>query len=254
MKAVFFGSGNLATHLSLALQNKGIEIVQIYSRTRSNAMILAEKLGTSYTNSLSEIDRNADIYFYALNDMYFLKIIEEYDLPDAIHVHTAGSVSMDYFKGRAFSYGVFYPLQTFSKKREIDFSLVPICIESSSIEVQETLSELAQLISTKLYYISSEQRKKLHLAAVFACNFTNYMYDIAYEILEEAGLGFDIIQPLITETADKVSTLVPYEAQTGPAVRYDKNTINKHLQMLKKTRIPKKIYKLLSININKRHK
>ncbi len=254
MKAVFFGSGNLATHLSLALQAKGVEIVQVYSRTRSNARILAEALNSNYTSDLAEIDKSADIYFYALKDSYFLKLLERYELPDAIHVHTAGSISMNYFKGRAANYGVFYPLQTFSKKKEIDFSKIPVCIEASSPEVQEKLTELAGLLTPKVYNISSEQRKKLHLAAVFACNFTNYMYDIAYEILEDAGLGFEIIQPLINETAEKVKTIVPYEAQTGPAVRFDETTISRHLTLLRRSYDLRKIYRLLSKSIYKRHK
>jgi len=175
-------------------------------------------------------------------------------LPEGIQVHTAGCIPMNEFEGFTTKFGVFYPLQTFSKKKSVDFSQVPICIEANNVEVQDKLVEIANLLSTKIYHINSDQRKRLHLAAVFASNFTNYMYDIASEILEDSGFLFDIIQPLVAETADKVMTLKPYDAQTGPAVRMDEKTIAKHLSMLNSRPDLKKIYKLLTNDIHDRHK
>jgi predicted short-subunit dehydrogenase-like oxidoreductase (DUF2520 family) len=253
MKAVFIGSGNVATHLAAALKEKGIIISQIYSRTLSNAEILAIKLDCAYTSDVYDIHTDADIYFYALKDSTFTHFIKNFDMPNAIHVHTSGSVSMSEFDGFATKYGVFYPLQTFSKDKEVDFSIIPICIEACNSEVQLKLLELAKMLSNKTYIITSEQRKKLHLAAVFACNFTNYLYDAASQIMEDSGISFEIIQPLIAETADKIKTMVPYAAQTGPAVRYDENIMKKHLYMLNTKPELKKIYKLLSKNIHKRH-
>ncbi len=254
MKAVFIGSGNLATQLATALKEKGVVISQIYSRTSSNAAILANKLGASYTNDPSEIDEDADMYFYALKDSALSHFLKEANLPNAMHVHTSGSVSLSIFKEKILHYGVFYPLQTFSKNKTVDFSEIPICIEASNSEMQEKLLEIAHLLTEKTYIINSDQRKVLHLAAVFACNFTNYMYDVASEILNDVGIGFEIMQPLITETADKIKTMNPFEAQTGPAVRFDKMIINKHLTMLKLYPKYKGLYKDISKSIYVRHK
>ena len=232
MKAVIIGSGNVATHLALAFQKKGIIISQVYSRTSANAELLAQKLNTSFTTHTSGIDRNPDIYIYPLKDSSFLNLLKRFDLPKAIHVHTSGSNPMKDFYGYTERYGVFYPLQTFSINKEIDFSNVPICIEANTEKLENELIELAKLLTTKTYILSSEERRRVHLAAVFACNFTNYMYDIAHDIVLGAGIEFDILKPLIMETADKINTLPPREAQTGPAIRYDENIINKHLIML----------------------
>lgn len=254
MKAVFIGSGSVATHLSLALKEKGVTISQVYSRTPVNAEILGKKLETAYTSSIYDIDKTADIYFYALKDSAFRQFIRSFDMPDAIHVHTAGSISISEFDGFATKYGVFYPLQTFSLNKAVDFKEIPICIEACNLDIQQELLEIAKTLSDKTYIITSEQRKKLHLAAVFACNFTNYMYDVASKLMEDSGLLFEIIKPLIAETADKIKTLPPYAAQTGPAVRYDEKTIKKHLDMLSRNSEYRKIYKLLTKSINNRHK
>lgn len=254
MKAVFIGSGNVATHLSIALQKKGVTISQIYSRTSTNASLLAQKLNASYTNDPSELDQDADIYFYALTDNALAHFLKETTLPDAMHVHTAGSVSLTIFRELTINYGVFYPLQTFSKNKEVDFSEIPICIEASNTRMQEKLLEIAKLLSDKTFIITSDQRKVLHLAAVFACNFSNYMYDIASELLSDVGVGFDILKPLINETAEKVNKMNPYDAQTGPAVRYDKITMKKHEVMLKRYPKIRSLYKDISKAIYKRHK
>ena len=254
MKAVILGSGNVASHLAIALQAKGVIICQIYSRTSKNAETLAKKINTPFTSEISDIYRNADIYIYALKDSSFLKLLKKFDLPNsALHIHTSGSISMKDFYGYADKYGVLYPLQTFSIKKEINFSNVPICIEAIDTDVEKQIIELAHLLSQKTYIINSEKRKKLHLAAVFACNFTNYMYDISFDLVMSAGVDFDIMKPLIAETADKINFLTPREAQTGPAVRYDENIINKHISLLHRKKNLKDIYKLLSNNIHKRH-
>ena len=254
MKVVLIGSGSVATHLGLALQAKGCTISQVYSRNVLNAETLAKKLKTTFITDISEIYMEADIYFYALTDSAFKNLLKKIVMPEGIQVHTAGCISMGEFEGYTSKYGVFYPLQTFSKNKPVDFSQIPICIEASNFEVQQKLLEIAHLLSQKTYLINSEHRKKLHLAAVFACNFTNYMYDVASVILEDSGFLFEMIQPLIAETADKINFMNPFEAQTGPAVRMDETTISKHLKMLDKRPEFKNIYKLMTKNINKRHK
>ena len=254
MEVVLIGSGSVATHLGIALQAEGIKISQVYSRNVLNAEALAQKLNTTFISDISDIYMDADIYFYALTDNAFKSILRKIEMPKGIQVHTAGCIPMSEFDGFASKFGVFYPVQTFSINKPVNFSQIPICIEASNNEVQQQLLEIGNLLSTKTYLIDSENRKKLHLAAVFACNFTNYMYDIASKIIDESGLTFEIIQPLIAETAEKIKTLIPYDAQTGPALRMDENTISKHLIMLNKRPDLKKIYKLLTKNIYERHK
>lgn len=254
MKVVIIGSGNVASHLATALHEKGVEIIQIYSRTTKNAQILAQKLDTTFTNVISEISLEADIYIYALNDNSLSSFLKKFNLPDAIHIHTAGSIPMGIFERYTNKYGVLYPFQTFSKDKKVDFTTIPICIEGINSTTENKIADFAALLSSKIYFVKSEQRKKLHLAAVFACNFSNYMYDIANELVTKAGFGIEIIQPLIIETADKINYLSPCEAQTGPAKRADQETIYRHIFMLSKYPGWKKIYKLLTSNIYKRHK
>lgn len=254
MEVVLIGSGSVATHLGLALQAKGITISQIYSRNVNNAETLSKKLNTPFITDISEIYMDADIYFYALTDTAFKSILRKMKMPDGIQVHTAGCIPMSDFEGFATQYGVFYPLQTFSINKTVDFSQIPICIEACNMEVQQKLVDLAKLLSDKIYLVNSEHRRNLHLAAVFACNFTNFMYDVASKILDDSGFTFDMIQPLIAETAVKIKTMNPYEAQTGPALRMDDKTISKHLLLLKKRPDLSKIYKLLTKNIYNRHK
>jgi len=254
MEIVLIGSGSVATHLGLALQSKGIIIKQVFSRNPANAESLATKLGTTFVYEITDLYTDADIYIYALKDSALKSVLRKMNVLNGIHVHTAGSIPMSDFESFTSRFGVFYPLQSFSIKKEVDFSEVPICIEASSPEIEQVLFNLAKLLTDKIYLINSEQRKKLHLAAVFACNFTNYMYDIASQILDDSDINFEVIQPLIAETAEKIKTLSPYEAQTGPAVRFDETTIARHLHMLNKSPEISKIYSLLSKDIHNRHK
>ena len=162
----------------------------------------------------------------------------------------SGSIDINIFNPYTSRAAVFYPLQTFSKSKDVDFTNIPVCIEAVNKEDEVILYDLAKKISSDVQLVSSEQRKYLHLAAVFACNFTNHMYDIASEILETNGLSFDIIKPLLKETYDKILTLSPSQAQTGPAVRYDENIINNQFQLIKDKDV-KDIYLSLSRNIYK---
>ena len=232
MKIIILGAGNVATHLALALHHAGHEIVQIYSRTESSAKALASQINAQFTNEIEKIQNEAELYIYAVSDSALADLSENNFAPDAIHVHTAGSVSMDIFEGKRKHFGVFYPLQTFTKSKPVNFAEIPVFVEGNNNEVVETLSELASTISNQHFELNSEQRMKMHLSAVFCCNFVNYFYSVAYQLVKENDLPFEVLVPLIMETADKIKTLNPTEAQTGPARRNDIPVMEKHLTLL----------------------
>jgi predicted short-subunit dehydrogenase-like oxidoreductase (DUF2520 family) len=230
----------------LAIQQSGHQIAQVYSRTAISASRLAQLLGVPYTTQPEIIVSDADIYFYAVSDDALDVLTQLQIAPDALHVHTAGSVAIEVFKGRKINYGVLYPLQTFSKNKQLDLSKIPIFIESSAEEIDVVLYELAKSVSEHVYRASSAQRLKLHVSAVFASNYVNYLYQLASEIVKSANLPFDVLKPLILETAEKVMILPPDEAQTGPAKRKDQGVINKHLEVLKENPDLMKLYQDLS--------
>ncbi|MPQ47368.1 DUF2520 domain-containing protein [Marinifilum sp. N1E240] len=250
---VMIGAGNLATQLSIALHENGIEVLQVYSRTIESAKILADKVNSRYTNLLKDIVPNANLYIFALSDKALQAVLDQISLPIGNAVHTAGSIPMDIFENYTKHFGVFYPLQTFSKQRKVDFSDIPICIEANNIGLEEDLFQLGERISSNLNSISSEQRKQLHLAAVFTCNFANHMYSIGQKLLEEKDVDFKLLTPLIQETAQKVIDLNPLSAQTGPAVRFDEEIMTSHQKALKDTPDFQKLYSFVSESIFKMH-
>jgi len=245
----FIGAGNLATQLSQAFRNKGFKITQVYSRTEQSAKTLADSLSTNYTTSVKDIDKNADIYFVALKDSVFDEVLSQIDFENKFVVHCSGSLSLSALKSYTENIGVFYPLQTFSKTREVDFSEIPIFIESNSIQNEKLLLQIANEISGSVAVINSEKRKMLHISAVFACNFVNHLFTIAAEILKSKDIPFDVLKPLIIETAGKVQELEPEKAQTGPAVRFDENIINSHLNELKEFDDYQQLYRSISKSI-----
>lgn len=253
MKGVILGSGNVATHLSLALASlEGIEICQVYSPTEAHAEILAERLNCDFVTDPTQIRKDADVYLFALKDQALETVIRAVPANNGLWLHTSGSMPMQVFAGYTERYGVLYPLQTFSKSREISFQGIPLFIECHREEDKNCLEELARRLSGKVCELSSEKRRSLHLAAVFACNFTNHIYALAEEILAKEGLSRDYLFPLIDETAAKVHELPAQEAQTGPAIRYDENIINKHLGMLADDPDVQTLYRLLSQSIHKK--
>ena len=251
MKIAFIGSGNLATHLSLALKAAGEEIIQVYSRTDAHAKELADKLGCIHTTNLDKIYLNADVYILSVKDDAISQIADSicHKCPHALFVHTAGSVLMDIFKGKANHYGVFYPMQTFSKARKVYFLPIPCFIEASSKEDLAIIRSLAESISDHVVDCDSEKRKKLHLAAVFACNLTNHCYRLAERVLQEEEIDWKLYLPLIDETAKKVSEMSPKDAQTGPMVRYDINVMNRQLALIPDERT-RQIYRLMAESIH----
>ena len=248
MRIIFIGSGNLATHLAISLHKSKNEIAQIFSHTLENAKLLAEKTNANYTDDIAKIDTDADLYIFSLKDDALPEILAKMPKTKGVWVHTAGSVPINVFSEYPDNYGVIYPLQTFSKNRKISFSEIPVFIEGSDSETTHFLETLAKKISQNVHILSSEKRKYLHLAAVFACNFTNHLYALSAEILEKEGISFDVLKPLIAETAAKVMEMKPKEAQTGPAVRFDEAIMNKQIDLLGDEKM-KEVYKLLSNSI-----
>lgn len=251
MKIVLIGAGNLATHLGLALREAEHDILQLYSRTEASAIQLATQLSCPYTTEIQTLRTDAEVYIYALKDDIIHHVMQQVHIPGALHIHTAGSV--DLYQSDKGNYGVMYPLQTFSKERPVSFKELPICIEGDSPETLRQIQELALSLSNKVHHISSAQRKQVHLAAIYACNFVNCLYANAEEIMERAQLPFELLYPLIQETAFKIKAISPKKAQTGPAKRGDANVMQQHLSLLD-SEIQKEIYSLLSKDINLRHK
>ena len=252
---VFIGAGNVATHLSQAMKGAGFSIRQIFSRTADSAKPLADICGCGFTMDVKKILPDADLYIFSLKDDALPEIIaglSTNNIPakNGLWVHTAGSVHIDVFKGFTKHYGVIYPLQTLSKSRETDFSKIPLFVEGNTESIENEIFNITSTLSENVTRMTSEKRKHLHLAAVFASNFSNHMYAIAAQILEKQGVDYKILQPLIDETANKLHSMSPKQAQTGPAVRYDVNIIERHLSMLEDENI-RKLYKIISENIAK---
>ncbi len=249
IRVCLLGAGNVATHLFNAFQNtKSINLVQWYNRDIKK--ISTFKNTVDITDDISKLSE-ADIYIIAVSDDVIPEVSTALPFENRLVVHTSGSVNVHSLdkKNRR---GVFYPLQTFSKDVPVNFANVPICIEALDKTDLKPLAQLAEAIGSPWYKISTEQRQTLHLAAVFVNNFTNQLYRIAHEISDAKNINFDILKPLITETAKKVQEVSPYMAQTGPAKRNDKKTIKKHLKLLENEN-HKAIYELLTESIKKTH-
>ena len=232
MRIVLIGRGRLATNLLAALQQADHEVMSINSRT------------------LEGLPFEADLFIVAVKDSALEEVIRRATKgrEQQLFVHTAGSMSMSLFEGHTSRYGVFYPMQTFSKERLVDFTEIPVFIEGADPAIRQ----LAESISRRVYELTTEARKYLHLSAVFACNFVNHCYALSAELLEQHGLPFDVMLPLIDETARKVHELHPHDAQTGPAVRYDENVIRMQSALLAANPELQQIYELLSLDIHRK--
>lgn len=251
MRIVLIGAGRVATHLGQALHEAGHTILQVLSRTEEHAARLALRLHAVPIKVPQQVSADADLYLFSLSDSALEHVAREVyaalkggaDSP--LFVHTAGSVPVDVLPTAR--RGVLYPLQTFSHERPVDMRRVPLLVESPTDEA--LLMRLAESLSQTVRVASSRQRSQLHLAAVFACNFTNHMYTLAHRLLERQGLTLDLLLPLIDETARKVHELPPHDAQTGPAVRHDENVMQFHLSQLADDERLQQLYKLLSQSI-----
>jgi len=249
ISVIILGAGNVGTHLYKAFQKaEDINVVQWYNRNlRSLQMFKNDLEITSDISSLKE----ADIYLICVSDDAVAEVSENLPFKNRLVVHTSGSVNIHDMDKKNLR-GVFYPLQTFSKEAYVDFENLPICIEVLEKSSFPILKDIAEKIGSKAYRINGDQRSALHLAAVFVNNFTNQLYRIAHEIIEDQSADFSIMKPLILETAKKIETLSPYMAQTGPAKRNDKKTIKKHLSLLT-NEMHKDIYELLTKSIQETH-
>ncbi len=254
LSVCFIGAGNVATHLSKSLQKAGFQIQQIYSRTEESAAALANQLRTRYTTEITKLDTSADIFFVALKDSAIDKVLSEIHFKDKLLVHCSGSLPLSVLKKHSKNRAVFYPLQTFSKEREIDFKKVPVFIEANTKANEMQIQGIARELSYTVLVANSEKRKILHISAVFACNFVNHFYTISAELLKTKDIPFEIIKPLILETAQKVQQMDPVKAQTGPAVRFDENVISSHLNELDHFQNYKELYNLISKSIFEHHK
>jgi predicted short-subunit dehydrogenase-like oxidoreductase (DUF2520 family) len=249
ISVVLIGAGNVAFHLYKAFKKAdNVTIIQWYNRSTHNIYQFQSEV--EICDNLNKL-KAADLYIIAVSDDAVAKLSREIPFENKLIVHTSGSLNV-YDLDKKNRRGVFYPLQTFSKDVEIDFKNVPICIEVLDKKDAPLLKTLAQSINSPFYKINTEQRQALHLAAVFVNNFSNQLYRIAHEITDIKSIDFNILKPLITETAKKIQSVSPYLAQTGPAIRNDKKTINRHLKALEKD-LHKDIYKLLTKSIQETH-
>lgn len=249
MKTVsILGAGNVASHLARAFVKNTIQVNQIYNRTLHKAQKIGEANNIRYTHQISELEKS-DIFVIASSDRAISELSLHIPFDDVIVVHTSGSMTMNALKGN-YKKGVFYPLQTFTQDKYLDYNQIPLFLEGEDNQVIESLNSIAKRISNKVKVLNSEQRAQMHLAAVWACNFTNYMYSVSEQIVKNADLSFDYLKPLIRETANKIEHLSPYEAQTGAAKRNDQIIIEKHLNQLEDLEL-KELYAQISQSITK---
>jgi predicted short-subunit dehydrogenase-like oxidoreductase (DUF2520 family) len=248
----FIGSGNLAWHLAPALDNAGFVVKEVYSRKARHAEALTGRLYQAEVKATLDFSTSpSSIFIVAVNDESISEIAREIILPDdAVLAHTSGSVPLTDLQFAATpNVGVFYPLQTFTKNKKIDFKQTPIFIESVNHETEIVLTTLAKGISNQVRKIASEERKALHVAAVFASNFTNHMLTLSKEIMQQNGLEYDWLEPLISETMNKSLQLGPEAAQTGPAKRGDLEILENHLTFLQNDKAVAEIYRVISQHI-----
>ncbi|EDM38699.1 hypothetical protein PBAL39_21540 [Pedobacter sp. BAL39] len=252
MKVVCIGSGNVATHFALALKKSNAEILQVYSQHQEHAQVLADEVDAMAIDDTALISPDADLYLIAIKDDAIASVSSILKNIKGLVVHTSGATPMSVLEGMS-RYGVLYPLQTFSRSRALDFSNVPLCVEAGDGDMLKEVKAVAELLSPLVYDVDSVQRKVLHLSAVFVCNFVNHMYAIGADILSAAGLDFELLKPLIMETAAKVQHAEPSSVQTGPAIRGDEQTMNRHKELLMDRPELAAIYETLSNSIKKTH-
>lgn len=248
-KIVLIGAGNVGWHLGHALYDAGQEVVQVFSRKAENAAHLAKAIGSQPCHQLQQINANADLYICAVHDQAIPSVAEVLAAQigsSKLVVHTSGATPSEALAEHFPRYGVFYPLQSFSKEKAVDFTKVPMCIFAKAEEDQAKLLQLAHRISQQVAVVNDEQRAGLHVAAVFVNNFVNQLFQIGYEICQDQQLPFEMLLPLMQETLDKVRENEPAKMQTGPAQRGDQATMERHLKRIEGRADWIKIYTLLS--------
>jgi len=251
-KIVIAGSGRIAWHLGKRLKAKGLPVSQVVSRTAEHAESLAGTLGARWTSDWAEVLPDADWLLIAVRDDAIDEVAAEISryVPDALATHTSGATPGTVLKPFFKRYGVFYPLQSFSYDRTPVWSKIPFCVDAQSNEDVLFLKKIAKTIGNLVYRVDDEQRAALHVAAVFANNFANHCFTIAEKLLEEKDLPFEMLHPLMEETLAKALQDSPARMQTGPAVRGDAETIQRHLDLLRRHPQWLELYKKMSVNIN----
>lgn len=250
---VVIGSGNVAWHLINAFSAKGIRVVQMLARNEKKAARLSKAFNIPFILNPEKLYKKADLYLLAVQDDQIVKTAASLGLTEQFLVHTSGFTSLDALKGASSATGVIWPLQTLTAGKKVDYSNIPFLIEASSEELLEKLNQLLKPISPRIIATDSQMRQRIHLAAVIASNLANHLYTISASILERQGIPFDILGPLIQETASKAARLHPFKSQTGPAVRRDLEVIGKHLELLRDEPDFHDIYKMISENISHFH-
>lgn len=248
MKVSIIGAGNVATNLALALKRAGNELVQIYNRSDDAGKELARTVAASFTSDITSLTE-ADVYLIAVKDDAIQERASQLKANGKIVAHTSGTKLKDLLKDASENYGIFYPLQTMKKNSKVDFKHVPILLEGSNELTVNKLNTLARSISQNVHEVNEAQRQWIHVAAVFANNFTNHLFSLSEDILTKQGLSFDILRPLVLSFIQNLQTQSPSAIQTGPAVRGDSKTIEQHLQLLSTNTQLKKIYEVLSESI-----
>lgn len=250
-RIAIIGAGNVASHLAPALSEVA-DLRQIMAAHFDNAAALASAMpGCAPIDSMESLDRGLDFYIIAISDSAIADVAASMPPVKGIVAHTSGSIAIDALKGPSANYGVFYPLQTFSKAASVDMPTVPFFIEGSTPEATQGLMALASEISGNVIEADSGTRSTLHLAAVFACNFSNHLWSISHDILAKKGIPFSVLEPLLRATLDKAMSMDPAKAQTGPAARNDEVTISKQQQALEGSQ--KEIYSLITQAIIKQN-
>jgi predicted short-subunit dehydrogenase-like oxidoreductase (DUF2520 family) len=246
------GAGNVAWHLAPALEDAGHTVTEVYARTLKSAFRITERVYEALPkDDLDFSDSKAELFIMAIKDAAITEVSDEIILPEgAILIHTSGTVELDILNFSSASYtGVFYPLQSFSIGKKVEWEELPILVESEDEEILQKLKKLAKSLTHQVYTVKSKDRKALHVAAVFASNFSNHMIRIAEEIMRRQGLDFEILKPLIIETISKSLQIGAKNAQTGPAIREDYETLEEHHQFLNYNEPIAEIYRLISQDI-----
>jgi predicted short-subunit dehydrogenase-like oxidoreductase (DUF2520 family) len=243
------GAGNVAWHLGKALSQNGYTISRVLDRTASSSKKLAEVLNAEYSGVPEDGIAGTDACLICISDDAIASVIEQLRPGNNLLMHTAGSVSLDVFKGRAVNYGVLYPLQTFTRDRPLDYSRIPFLTEANTAENLGLVNQLARSVSNYVAEADSTRRLYIHLAAIFASNFSNHMYALAEKIAGEYNMPFELLKPLIAETTAKALDISPLAAQTGPAARGNLKVIEKHLELLKDDPRLQEIYRMISGSI-----
>ncbi len=252
MRVAIIGAGNVATVFGRLISAARHEIIQVYSRSISSAQSLGKELGCSFVDNLEAIDLTADIYILAITDNALQNIQDSIFLGDKLVVHTAGSVSKKVLNNISSQYGVLYPLQSLRKDQVGDQSIIPLLIDANKESVLSIIEQFAFTLSSVVSKVGDEKRLCLHLAAVIVNNFTNHLYTLTAEYCKNEGVDFKMLQPIIEQTALRLKEKFPGKLQTGPAVRNDQSTLDKHIQALSNHPELKTIYLTFTESLLKR--